>query len=594
MRYLPLVTALATAGLLAACGGSSGSAAPATPTTPTPPASLTLSGVAAKGLALAGATITVKCASGTGTATADATGAYTLSITDGALPCVLEATSADASLVLHSVATGGATDASATANITPLTELLVAQLVGQSPATFMAAADASALAGTVSSTAVSAAQASVVSTLGAAGVDTSALTDIVSGTLVAATGSTTGNAYDQVLDALSAALTTAGTTLADLTTTVATTSAEAANTDPSTPVADADEAALPVELMLRPKADNCAALRSTSFVTFAMARSVTTGASDEVSTLDRFSFDAATLTATYADGSTEAWTAAGTCRYTKDAGQTTIVVAPSGVMVGRVWDAATSTFHVGLALPVQALAATDLAGSWNVLGLSTSNGSFVGNAGTLEVGADGAVASARCFNDALTAPEASCTSETAFMPAFSAHAQGGFNLTSTDPSDPWKDRAFAYRTGRGDLMMVLLNAAGEVNFATRYRTGGLPTVDDVTTVWNLATNLNLVADALNANIHTIASVDANTGSFTRNTQTVGSAVTHVQTLSVNTPRNGYAHRSAATVTASDGSTVNVREMVSLKLRGTGLTAYYLPNTSSGASSNARLGLSVKQ
>lgn len=91
MRFHSLAAALAGAGLLAACGGSTDSPA-ASPTGP-----ITLTGVVAKGAALVSASVTAKCAvdgSAAPAITTD-TGSYTITIAAGALPCVLEATSTD-------------------------------------------------------------------------------------------------------------------------------------------------------------------------------------------------------------------------------------------------------------------------------------------------------------------------------------------------------------------------------------------------------------------------------------------------------------------------------------------------------------------
>ena len=588
MRLLSLATAMASAGLLAACGGSSGGGAAAPAPAPAAPTTLTLTGVVAKGAALTGASVTAKCATGTGSATSSGTGGYTLTITGGALPCVLEATASDASLVLHSVATGSAD--SATANITTLTELLVAQLSGQNPADYMASLDTSTLAAAVTTTAVNTAQTAVVSTLTAAGVDASSIGNMVTGTLAAGTGA----GYDGVLDSLQAAITSAGTTLAELTTTVATTAA--GSTPSTTPAATPDTNSLPADLLLRPQASNCAAVRGTTYRALQFKPSDTTNANDAVTTTDTFVFDTATLTATYSDGSSETWTAAGTCLYTLDGGQSTITVSPAGVMVGRMWNANTSNYRMGMAFPAQTQAVATLEGSWNMLGWENNNNlSWAVNAGTFAVNSAGALTSAKCFEETISTVESACTTSTTLLPVFSANANGGFDLTSTDSTDVWKDRVFAYRPGNGDLMLVMLNAKGQVNLATKVRTLGVPTVGEATTAWNIAVNANLLAgDALSANINTILSSNADTGAFTRTSQNVGNPQTFTQSLANNVARNGYTHRTAEAVVASDGATVNVREMYSLKLRGTGLTAYYLPNSSTGNTSNARLGLSIKQ
>jgi hypothetical protein len=179
----------------------------------------------------------------------------------------------------------------------------------------------------------------------------------------------------------------------------------------------------------------------------------------------------------------------------------------------------------------------------------------------------------------------------------SANAAGGFNLTSTDPTDPYVDRAYAYRAGNGALMMVFLAAyAGDFDFLVKAQPLTLPTVGTVTANWNVDVRVTgLASDPLSYRTHTVASVNTTTGTLVRNTAADTSTVTAPQTLEYNKARDGYLHRVAATATASDGSLVNVREFWALPLRGFGMTAVYLPGTTgTGASSNAFFELSVSK
>ena len=84
------------------------------------------------GAAIVGGTVDAKCATGNGSASTAADGSYTLTIDGGALPCSMRVTSADGGTVLHSAATGSGNNARA--NLTPATELAMAQLYGRSPA----------------------------------------------------------------------------------------------------------------------------------------------------------------------------------------------------------------------------------------------------------------------------------------------------------------------------------------------------------------------------------------------------------------------------------------------------------------------------
>ena len=117
-------------------------------------------------------------------------------------------------------------------------------------------------------------------------------------------------------------------------------------------------------------------------------------------------------------------------------------------------------------------------------------------------------------------------------------------------------------------------------------------VGDTSRIFSAIGDATLVAnDAISGNDHTIANVDGST--VVRHTAVVGNTVTHPQTLVYNSVRNGYLHRLGGSVTASDGNPMSVREMYALPIAGTGLTAFFLPNTL-GSGSNARFGLSVRQ
>ncbi|WOB08302.1 hypothetical protein [Piscinibacter gummiphilus] len=579
MRHLNLVIAMATAGLLVACGGSPSESTPA----PSGSSSLSLSGVVAKGAALAGATVTAKCAAGTASpATTSGTGTYSLTITGGVLPCVLEATGtgADAGLVLHSVATGSGS--SATSNVTPVTELLVAQLTGQDPATFMAAADATSLNSTVTTTNINAAKTEVIATLTAAGLDTAALAsaDMVSGTLAAGTGA----GYDGVLDALGAALTSSGTTLAQLTETVVNT---AGGSGPGTEVA-APASALPANLLLRPKAANCDALRSTSYRIIKIAAS--NGAATAPSTAyEDMSFNADTLTATFSPNDTMAFTANGTCRYTLPEGEA--VVSPAGVIVIRhMVGADDDTVGTGdrgvarmmIALPVQDLSVADLAGEYAFLGVDRNPLAAYGGYAT--VTASGAVNAFRCWEDALSVAEAACTPiDSGYAEALSKNSNGSFTWAAgaADP-DQWSDTVYAYRAGNGDVLLVGLTDSGEPTIGVKRRVLTLPSVGDTYANWSMHVDGNLVAAAVTTSVsHTVASVDAATSSIVRTSVEVGAGTTS-QTLAYNSGRAGYLNRPAGT---------GVRPFTGLAAPGFGLSALFLPAHNGQV---ARFSLSARQ
>ncbi len=312
MKPLPRLTPRRIAALfvptalaLAACGGSDDPAGPALPTM------LTLAGTAATGAAIAGGSVDAACASGTGNAPTGADGSYKLEIEGGALPCSLRVTSADGKTVLHSAATGSGP--SVRANLTPATELAMAQLYGRAPADVHAAFDADAQRATTA-TAVQAAADAVVRMLASAGIALSG--NPVSDALAI------GDPNDRALDTMKANLDASGTTLDSVVQTVVTTvtGKPPPNAGPSLPAASLLAAAAP----------NCAALRSGKYRLVSFSPSGGAGVSTDTVTLD-----APTLAVTSADGSeTDHLSAAGACRYTLPNGGE-MAVSSAGVLAFR-------------------------------------------------------------------------------------------------------------------------------------------------------------------------------------------------------------------------------------------------------------------
>jgi hypothetical protein len=144
---------LAMAGLLglSACGGGGGGSSSSS--------EMKVSGTAATGKALDGATVAVTCVAGSGSAVANAAGSYSVTITDGRGPCLLTATKGGT--VLRSVTPGAGI-----ANITPLTDILVNYLAaraGTTPESMLSSANGRAII--ADTNALTAGQAAVVSYL---------------------------------------------------------------------------------------------------------------------------------------------------------------------------------------------------------------------------------------------------------------------------------------------------------------------------------------------------------------------------------------------------------------------------------------------
>ena len=87
---------------------------------------LNVTGVAATGLAIDNAAVSVQCVSGTGTATTNGNGVYSVTVVNGEGPCLVTVTKGD--LTLRSI-TPKTTTGSAVANVTPISDAIIQGLI---------------------------------------------------------------------------------------------------------------------------------------------------------------------------------------------------------------------------------------------------------------------------------------------------------------------------------------------------------------------------------------------------------------------------------------------------------------------------------
>lgn len=133
MRGLRLLGGAAVLALLVGCGGGGGcpavlGAAFCKPeTSPVAAPVLSLTGMANNGAPLSGAAVTAQCVGAAAQTTTNQQGGFALGVVQGRLPCVLQLRST-AGEVLHAAIAQGSE-----INITPLTELVVAQAMGLTP-----------------------------------------------------------------------------------------------------------------------------------------------------------------------------------------------------------------------------------------------------------------------------------------------------------------------------------------------------------------------------------------------------------------------------------------------------------------------------
>ncbi|WP_373714393.1 hypothetical protein [Roseateles sp.] len=549
LRASILCCAALAALALSGCGGGGGAKTDTPP--PSGPRTLAVSGAAYAGAALANAAVESKCASGVGSATTAANGSYTLAIPQAQLPCVLRVKQSDGSW-LYSLATGSGD--SATANLSPLTLLVVARHAGGAAAGYYDGFGASA-AGALTPAAAQAATAAVALALKDGGFDPAPAGDPLTASLGA------GTAQAQFIDTLGAALKTSQSSWPDLATALAASQGTAPSATPS----------LPAAALLQPAAANCASLRS------GKARLVVNEPGTTQPSTKTVTLDATTLTVTDGKDGGGTLQAQGVCRLTNPASGAEFVVTSAGLAVARI-SSNGPVLRGALLFPEQTHALAALAGDWNLLGFDRviDGGPVQLVSQTFSLDASGKLTALSQCNDLRN-----CSSPSP-LPSVSlvANPAGGFDIVNAANSD--RDRLFAYRAGGGELMLVTLSASGHIGLATRKQVVPLPELGLVQDNVTLTLTDKYVAPLpLDLSRNTVASVDSAAGSYVRNNVVnFSTGVTRPETLQINQPRPGLVYRvPAGSVPLSDGSgNSTVREFYSLPLRGMGLSVVALTSS----------------
>ena len=510
------LTGLAAA-VLTACGGGGGDS------TTTAPAATKITGTAAVGAALGGATVQAKCATGSGTATTAADGSFTLSIGGATRPCVLSVKTPDGT-TLHSVVEAG-TGTTAVANITPLTELVTASLAQGSTTAFFDQFDATAQAKLTSDNLTSATEAVRLVLTGV--VDLTSV-DPLKDPLVAANGANAGNAQDKLLDQLGDRLEASQTTLGELSSAVA---------------ANADAAA--VQTALQPAASSCAGLKTGKYHVIGLG-----SAAAEAGDLD-----AAALKLQVGNESVPFTAVANdNCRFTvpgTNGTTNTVMVAKSGIALA-VPPAGPMSDLPTLLLPAQAVALADLAGDWNGLGMERDHGGtpYASRRVTFSIDAAGKLTKGADCSGVNTC-EAWLPEE---LPTLSANADGSFRITDSFGSQ----LAYAFKGTDGQVTVVITHDDGFM-FAAKQVVRPLPVVGATNSYWDTVMLGGLVPTLQNAGTWStvVTVVDAQTGSYTRKRVEDG----RLDSWKVNSPANGLRYRAASS---------NASEMISLVPGNTGL------------------------
>lgn len=490
--FVRLASVFALLSAVAACGGGGDD-----------PKKLTIKGTAATGAAMSDATITAKCATGTQTGKAATSGAYSLVVEGGALPCLLEAKMG--SSTLYSMASGSGTDA--VANITPITHTVVAKALGDEAKLkeAFAAPKPDALRAAATELADSLAAVRVALT----GVADYTQDPFTTPFKAAHTGSdgkpVAGDAFDQQLDALQDKLEQADATLSELVSAIVANQAGGGDSTSSTGV---------FSLL-------CPAVKAGDYVNFSQRGKVGIG-----------TFDPAKRTWTDKDegGVADVDVTAG-CEVTikNNDGVAAIRVVFNAQGLGIWRDATSKSTDFGIAMPLQKHTIADLAGKWNMVSFdreSTQDQPMFGY-GKVTVEADGKWSPSMCET---AAGVATCKPWTPEFP---------FEADSTGKFTNGNGHGYLYKAPNGTKLYVQSFGYeyGLVVAAEQYKST-LPVVGSSFNFWDVSGSLGTGATSttdLATRGYSVTAIDAATGSYTRSDG---------QVRVINKPADGMSYRAA--------------------------------------------------
>ncbi|PUE09425.1 hypothetical protein B9Z51_11190 [Limnohabitans sp. T6-5] len=546
---------------LAACGGGSPTTTPEKTT-----GDVTLSGTAATGAAMANATIKVKCATGDKSTTADSKGAYSVTITGASLPCVIEAT--DGTNTLHSLAEGTGAGTS-TANVTPLTEYVLAQVMGSEKTEDIFNSFDSAAQGKLTSSKV----AEAVTAIKASFKDVLTIDfDPLKVEFKAAVNGEGGDATDKILDKLLSLAqqdspeATPKDALKALTKKVVVAGGGAA--------ASLNLAKLPV--------DNCPAVRNVPYRIITLAGSYGVTASTQ--------WDKQEVVAAWNDSDESsqsnavAFDAAQPCKYeltpaNSNGKKMQGAVAASGVFVMRDPGSVNSEAGLAIGFPAQTIPLADLAGTWNALQYQKEVNNWINKQITFTLDANGNLTNFQNCSGTTQASDTCVAVDANKSPkALVANSKGGFDMVNQSDAKTG-NRLFGYRNASGELMMVSTgsnsgSAGPGMLIATKKRTLTLPKVNDVAKIWDIqasvSSSLTLVS-SFSASQVTVKSVGSNSATRVRDTVD-GAADGREDTLSYNQPRDGLRYRAAGSYTPAGATTPKpISAAVQMPIKDMGLT-----------------------
>ena len=547
--------------MLSACGGGGGSES----STPSTPAAFTINGTAAQGRAMANANISIACTVGSGATVARSDGSFSAELPEGSqLPCLVRATSADGITILHSAAIG-AGSGTYTANVSPLSELVLARASGSEPSALFA--EFASRHGEITSSSLADGLAytrdALTGTVDLAGINP--ITD----PLVAAHDGVSGNALDATIDAFITKLASARTALPSIT------GAIAAN--PNAPAA--------VATLLQPAAQSCLSLRTGSY------RAINPSEMEASKRARLVHLDAQTLVLTESDDSTMQLgeTTQGACalfaRSTDASGDYVhrFYVSPSGVMI-RYTTRDNNNFaplSMTILIPEQKLGITELAGRFNwmwfgkTMPAATSNSM---NLGTYTIESNGIISESMDCIDV-----AGCQTSLTAPGTIAVNTEGGFDYVNPNGESA---RWFAFKGANGNLAIIGAGTGhtdySSLRVLTRMTALALPAVAESSRIWDMQLSGTGELSMLYSSTFTVASVDTSTSTVVRQRDDG-----RFDTSTFNSPRLGLRYRALNACTTA-GAPTNCTKAIQANWVGLGITTY----GSWEASAAPSLGISV--
>ncbi|HQR71136.1 MAG TPA: hypothetical protein PLE54_11070, partial [Burkholderiaceae bacterium] len=356
-----------------------------------------------------------------------------------------------------------------------------------------------------------------------------------------------GNGLDQKIDAIVAKLAAEGTTIAQVTASIA--------QNPTAPAV--------VARVFAPSAADCKWLKSGKY------RVISRDESDPKFRFELVEFDAKALNVKSADGNTYSFTSDGSCQFqlTKlnPNDDTVKLIVSSGGVILIDDEEPNGRRHLQIALPEQALPIAELAGTKNFAAWVPANIPIAGRAAAVnvEVTLDSTgqiTASKTCVG--LFA----CLVDSPPFGKLIPNVDGGFDVL--DAGGSVVGRSFVYKTPDGSQLGVNLRSDNTLAIAVPKNPLSLPAVGTTTKFRSVEFDANAIESisALTEDTVTVTATDSNAKTVTR----MRASDNRVDTLTYDKPRDGLRYRAGNSCTINNAS-VNCSETVQIRLQGIGIT-----------------------